>query len=186
MGDPLLLFTALLTIPLLIAETTPGLSGRDHAILTAANWVIYATFAVIVPLRLWSATDRRREVGLLKFDLLVVVLQPALAFAQAGGGVIGVPLLRLLAYALRIGTRGATLSRTWRVARSHPVGLLFGAVPLLLALCSALALRAEAATEYGTLRTLGDALWWGAVTMATVGYGDHGDPAGQPAQRRLG
>ena len=172
LGDPLLLFTALFTIPLLIAETTPGLSDRDHTILTIANWVIYAPFALIVPLRLWFAQDRRRELSLLKFDLLVVVLQPALAVAQAGGGVIGVPLIRLLAYALRLGSRGATLKRTWRVARSHPVGMLFGAVPLLLALCSALALRAEAATEYGTIRTLGDALWWGAVTMATVGYGD--------------
>lgn len=172
LGDPLLLFTALFTIPLLIAETTPGLSDRDHAILTAANWVVYAPFAVIVPLRLWFARDRRAEVNLLKFDLLVVVLQPAVALLQLGGGVIGVPLIRLLAYALRIGSRGATLKRTWRVARSHPVGMLFGAVPLLLALCSALALRAEAATEYGTIRTIGDAVWWGAVTMATVGYGD--------------
>jgi voltage-gated potassium channel Kch len=172
LGDPLLLFTALFTIPLLIAETTPGLSDRDLAILTAANWVIYAPFAVIVPLRLWFANDRRQEVNLLKFDLLVVVLQPAVALLQVGGGVIGVPLIRLFAYALRIGSRGATLKRTWRVARSHPVGMLFGAVPLLLALCSALALRAEAATEYGTIRTIGDAIWWGAVTMATVGYGD--------------
>jgi len=172
LGDPLLLFTALFTIPLLIAETTPGLSSRDHAILTAANWVVYAPFAVIVPLRLWFAHDRRAEVNLLKFDLLVVVLQPAVALAQTGGGVIGVPLIRLAAYALRLGSRGATLRRTWRVARSHPIGMLFGAVPLLLALCSALALRAEAATEYGTIRTLGDAIWWGAVTMATVGYGD--------------
>ena len=172
LGDPLLLFTALFTIPLLIAETTPGLSDRDHTILSWANWAVYVPFAVVVPLRLWFAQDRRREVSLLKFDLLVVVLQPVAALAQAGGGVIGVPLIRLLAYALRIGSRGATLKRTWRTARSHPVGMLFGAVPLLLALCSALALRAEAATEYGTIRTIGDAVWWGAVTMATVGYGD--------------
>jgi voltage-gated potassium channel Kch len=170
-GDPVLMFMALATIPLLIAQTAP-LSRSDDRLLTVANWIVYAPFVVVAFVRLAAARDRTREVGLLKWDLAVVIAQPVLAIIEVGGGVIGAPLVRLLVVAFRFLLRGAAMKRTWRNVRSHPIGMLFGAVPLLWLLCSALALRAETATSYGTIRSVGDALWWGVVTIATVGYGD--------------
>jgi len=49
--DPLLVFLALATVPLLIAETA-HLGPHDRHVILVANWVIYAAFAVNFALRL--------------------------------------------------------------------------------------------------------------------------------------
>ena len=99
------------------------------------------------------------------FDLTVVVLTAPwflLPGAQAGSFVVLLRLARLarVAMASRGGKR--------LVERLGSVAVVAAGVVILDA---AVAYHAEHATNPG-FATYGDALWWGIVTLTTVGYGD--------------
>jgi voltage-gated potassium channel len=75
-------------------------------------------------------------------------------------------LLRLLML-LRVLNRRATASLRGRVA------IYVGGAAVLLLLCASLAvLDAERHAAGANITTFGEALWWSAVTVSTVGYGD--------------
>jgi voltage-gated potassium channel Kch len=170
--DPLLVFLALATVPLLIAETA-NLGPHDRHVILAANWVIYAAFAVNFTLRLALAERRRVALRELRWDALIVVGQPVLAVAEVGTAGLGTALVRLAAVLVRMVTRGGVLKRTWRKVVDHPLQLLVGGVPFLWLLFSAIVLKAERGYgARGAVHSIGEALWWGVATMATVGYGD--------------
>jgi voltage-gated potassium channel Kch len=170
--DPLLVFLALATVPLLIAETA-HLGPHDRHVILVANWVIYAAFAVNFALRLALADRRRAVLRELRWDLLIVVGQPALAAAEIGTAGLGTALVRLVAVLVRTLSRGGVLKRTWRKVVDQPLKLLVGGVPFLWLLFSAIVLKAERSYgPRGGVHTIGEALWWGVTTMATVGYGD--------------
>lgn len=169
--EPVLVFLALLSVPLLLAGTG-DLGPGDRRIIGVASWVIYAGFAVNLVVRMAIDPHRRRALGRLRWDVLVVVGQPALALAHVGLHGLGVALFRLVAVAARTATRGGVVRRTWRRLVDHPFQLLAGVVPYLWLLCASLALRADRAAGTDGIQSIGDALWWAAATMSTVGYGD--------------
>ena len=169
--EPVLVFLALLSIPLLLAGTA-DLGPGDRRIVNAASWVIYGGFAVNLVVRLAVDPDRRRALRDLRFDLVVVVGQPALALAGVGLNGLGVALIRLLVIAVRLFNQGGVVRKTWHRLVEHPFRLLAGVVPYLWLLCASLALRADRAAGADGVQSIGDALWWSAATMSTVGYGD--------------
>jgi voltage-gated potassium channel len=67
------------------------------------------------------------------------------------------------------GTLGRWLIRERAQSALYVVGFL---VVLVLELSSILILPLEAKSPDANITTAGDALWWGIVTMTTVGYGD--------------
>jgi voltage-gated potassium channel len=130
-----------------------------QAVLNAcsvASWATWVLFAVDLLIRVVLAPDRRRYLLRHWFDVLVVAL-PLLRPLR---------LLRLVPL-LRVLNRRATTGLRGRLA----VYVAGGAG--LLAFCGALTvLDAERANPESNIATFGDAMWWAAATMTTVGYGD--------------
>ena len=76
-------------------------------------------------------------------------------------------LLRLLAFA-RVLNRSAAGSLVGRVST-----YVAGIAVMSLGLGALAILDAEQDAAGANIRTFGDALWWSATTVTTVGYGDH-------------
>ena len=136
---------AILTIPLfmsLLWHEDVGVSGQ-------LDLTVWSIFAADFCVRLGLSTQRRAYLRAHWVDALLVVAAPLRPLR----------VFRIAVYAFRIGTgvRGA-LS-----AERLVVYTVF-----LVVLCACI----ERTIEPDTFLTFGDALWWGVVTISTVGYGD--------------
>jgi len=148
-----LAFFVAFALPIVWWPDTPAV------LLDACEWVVWATWALFAAdylVRLRLADDRLRYLRRSWFDLLVIVL-PVLRPLR---------LLRLVTF-LSLINRKASSSLRGRVSTYVIVGTLFVAVVGALAVVDA-----ERGTEGANILTIGDAFWWAATTMTTVGYGD--------------
>jgi voltage-gated potassium channel Kch len=145
-------------LPLVIVPESNGWVGIVVGVVT---WLVFLVDYVVHVRHL----EHYRRTRLGRFDLFVVVATaPWFLFPGAQGGQF-VVLLRLARLArLVMATRGARrlFERLGRVA------LLAGGVVVIGSL---VAYHAEHPVN-PEFATVGDALWWGIVTLTTVGYGD--------------
>jgi len=94
------------------------------------------------------------------------------------GWLPGLQLLRLFRM-LRVGTLlrqygGGRILSAYRRERANSVlGSVILLIVLVLEFGGTAILQLESASLTGNIRTAGEALWWGVVTIATVGYGDY-------------
>ena len=83
-----------------------------------------------------------------------------------------VPILRPLRL-LRLVTLLTVLNRSSMHSLRQRVAVYAGGAVILLVFCGALAVtEAERGKPGSSIENFGDGLWWSAVTMTTVGYGD--------------
>jgi voltage-gated potassium channel len=147
-----LVFLAAYAWPIL----NPGLDGDAAETLRLVTWAAWALFVVDYLVRI-SLAERRGQFFIRNsFDLLVVAL----------------PLLRPLRL-LRLLTLLHVLNR--HVAgslRGKVVTYVVGATALVLFIASLAILDVERGRPGANIETFGDALWWSASTVTTVGYGD--------------
>ena len=159
-------FDRIMRIPIIVSAILPLIvvpesSGWPGIVVGVSTWIVFLVDYVVR--RRHVVHYGRTRYG--RFDLVVVVatapwfLIPGL---QAGRFVVLLRLARLVR--LVVASRGSRrlLSRLGRVAAFALAVVFFG---------SAVAYYAEHPTN-PEFANFGDALWWGIVTLTTVGYGD--------------
>lgn len=154
-------------LPILLAAFIPlfvtSPSSRVAAIVIGVgSWLVFLidlhVQRRIVPDYLHRARGR--------FDLAVVIATFPIYLIPGVSGYSAVLLLARLGRVARVLMATKGLRRF--AQRLGKVALIAGVVVLL---CSLSAYEAEHPTNPG-FATFGDALWWGVVTLTTVGYGD--------------
>jgi voltage-gated potassium channel len=159
-------FDAWMQLPIVVSAILPLViipesNGWVGVVVGVVTWLVFLVDYVIQARHL----EHYGHTRLGRFDLFVVIATaPWFLFpgAQAGQFVVVLRLARLAR--LVMATRGARrlFERLGRVA------LMAGGV---LVLGSLVAYHAEHPVN-PEFATVGDALWWGTVTLTTVGYGD--------------
>ena len=171
-SGPCLLFLSLVSLPLVIAASSK-LGESDDQLVLGAGVAVWAAFVANVAARIWLRDTRTSTMRLLRFDLVIVVGQPTLALGGARIAALGLPLLHAVGVAIAAARREQSVRRAWRRILDHPLRMVVGAVLFLWLLWSSVVLYADQHFPHGgDLHSIGDALWWGAATMTTVGYGD--------------
>ena len=162
-----LLILALVMVPLIVVPLLIDLPDPVEAAVVAADWFIWAAFALEYVIRL-VLTDKRWRFVRREWPALLIIVLPFLRPLRV---VRSARALRLLRLARLVGVLGAVGQQARRLLARHGLNyaLLVTAVVILGA--AALTLAVEEGGE-GTIDSFGDALWWALTTVTTVGYGD--------------
>ena len=159
-------FDARMQLPIIVSAilplvVVPGPDSLVDIVVGVGTWLVFVVDYVVHRRHIY----RYGHTGFGRFDLFVVVATAPwflLPGAQAGQFVVLLRLARLAR--LVMATRGARrlFERLGRVAIAAGGVVVVG---------SLVAYHAEHPVNPG-FATVGDAMWWGVVTLTTVGYGD--------------
>jgi voltage-gated potassium channel len=159
-------FDAVMRLPIIVSAILPLLvvpesNGWVGVVVGIVTWLVFLVDYVVQARHL----EHYGRTGFGRFDLFVVIATAPwflIPGAQAGQFVVLLRLARLAR--LVMATKGARrlFERLGRVAAAAIGIVVVG---------SLVAYHAEHPTNPG-FATVGDAFWWGIVTLTTVGYGD--------------
>jgi voltage-gated potassium channel len=174
-----------LNVLAVILETVPVVEEGWRDWLRAFDLLSVIIFTVEYILRLWSAVEDsafpRPVAGRLRYastPLLLIDLMAILPFYMPLAGLDlrilrGVRLFRLfrILKLARYSEALRTLGRVFARKRAE-LTLTLAAVGFLLLLASALMYYAESGAQPDKFSSIPAAMWWGVVTLTTLGYGD--------------
>jgi len=156
-SNPFILLAAI--VPLVV--TSPQ-ARVVELVVGVGSWLVFVV-DLIVQRRIAHDYLRTRN-GRIDFAIVAITF-PYYLIPGAGG-------YSALLVIARLARVGRVLMATRGLRRfAARLGMVVSVAGLMLVICSFAAYEAEHATnsEFGTV---GDAFWWGIVTLTTVGYGD--------------
>lgn len=175
----------LINVAAFIASTSPRLSPEHTSLLANIEIVSSLIFTIEYILRLWVSTVDRRYShplwGRLKYaltplsliDLISILpfyfllLFPSFNFVNLIRVLRLLRLLKMSRYSDSLRTLGVVL-----YAKKEELIATAFAVFILLIFASSVMYFVENEAHPETFASIPDAMWWGVVTLTTVGYGD--------------
>lgn len=174
-----------LNVLAVVVETVPEIQVVAGSWLYAFDLVSVGVFTVEYIARVWSCTEdpryERSLLGRLRFAVTPLALVDLLAILPFWLPVLGIDLrilrgVRLfrLFRILKIARYSRALRAFGRVFRSktEELVLTFALVGFLLLMASSLLYFAEHGAQPEVFSSVPAAMWWGIITLTTVGYGD--------------
>ncbi len=157
-----LLVLAIALIPLLVVPEVVELSENISRAMLAADWFIWAVFAVDLGIKVAVAPRRLSYIRSHWLQVAMVVLpfmRPLRAF-------------RLVRLARLAAAGGFNVTVAQQLAKQKGTRIVVGAVLAILVMGATLVLWLEHDAAESNIQDFGDAVWWAVTTMTTVGYGD--------------
>jgi voltage-gated potassium channel len=177
--DGALLVIAIGSLPLLLLEFKRAqLPYADRIFLDVVNVLVLVAFAVDYAVELILATQRGIYIRKEWTSAAIVVSQAiALLPGLAGFGVLrafrAARLFRVVAVVLRlVAVGGAAATEGRAILRRKAARFALGLAAFTWLMSAVAFTLAEDVSETGQVNSFGDALWWSAATITTVGYGD--------------
>ncbi|WP_374471679.1 potassium channel family protein [Phenylobacterium sp.] len=168
-----------------IAETEPGLTRGREPLFRAAELLFAGLFFLEFLARLWTAPERAPGAPPWRARLRWLASPPALAdllallpalLMLAGAPSFVLRLLRLLRILrlANLGPASVALELVVRtvLSRRHELSVTLALGAVILVLSSTLLHLLEGAAQPEAFGSIPRALWWGVVTLTTIGYGD--------------
>lgn len=160
--DGPMLVLAILWLPVLIWPLVSHPSAGISDTLNAIDYVVWALFAAEYMVKLYLAPSRWTFVRSHVLDLVVVAV-PLLRPVRA---------LRILRLLRGLAVAAEVLRRARSILTHRGLHYVLLSVVLLVFVAAALERSFEAGVKGSNIHTYADGLWWAAVTVTTVGYGD--------------
>jgi voltage-gated potassium channel len=185
--DFLLILMILGSVVIVVLQSMPEMAEHDRLLDEAERWCVYF-FTLEYLLRVWTSVELDRYAGKsawrarLKYlmspmalvDLASILPFYVAAFADANTVVIRLLRIFRLIRVVKFGRYHSSMGMLARVVKSRREEMLIS-IMLVLALvviASTLVYAVERDAQPKAFPSIPAAMWWGVVTMTTVGYGD--------------
>ncbi len=163
-----MLLLSIVFVPLFLVPMVFELTPSTESLLTTLGWIIWGAFALDYAIRLSLAPEKRAFVLGNKLDLVVIVLP----FLRPLRVVRSARSLRFLQESKALGSFGKVMKTMRAVLTRHKLQYALAVTAALSVFAALLVETFEKDAEGANITSFGDALWWAASTVTTVGYGD--------------
>lgn len=174
--DVPLIALAIGSLPLLLLETIyERLSLQDRQFLVVVNTVVFVAFLIDYVVEIFLSANRWKYAKTEWTSLVIVISQglallPALGILGVARVIRGLRPILFLGRLLGIGASQGVEIRN--VLRSHALALALSVAGFVWVTAAVGFTLAEDVGKGRRINSFGDALWWSASTISTVGYGD--------------
>ncbi|GAB7014761.1 ion transporter [Methanogenium cariaci] len=182
--DMLIIFLILISVGELILVTVPGMLFRHFWLFATIEIVTAVAFTIEYLLRMWSCTvdDHYKKpiIGRIRYALtplvlidLISILPYYIPFLIPGANVTFLRTLRVFRF-FKLGRYSRSFQLMIKVLernRESLLGTVF-IIMVVLIIAASLMYQIEFTAQPEVFSSIPEAMWWGIVTIATIGYGD--------------